>query len=538
MILLVAVLLVFIGGPADAFSETNEYYSLKAIVTPKSGAYCFVVAQRISRISSRYLLDWHRRIVNRERIDYESRQGQYAVETMDQSDSSEDCEKGENAHNYIHTSSPVDIEAPPRRPAVEILDDTSSTNSGCVGGMRAKLAEESKEEECASDGTGQWHNECQSSHTISSKNNTEVSTSVRKIYEDLEVASHPHTPSTLEHLSDNTPAKVKNPNFLSLSRGDGNFSEAENRGFTFTKCISRFGGTAGIVFTGIAVLTVFITGIALGPAVSFDTNAVWELSLESGKSFEEDARVSLFRVVSKVLLKARWVLKTNNDYIALVILITGFAVSSFLFPVTQAIKNCRKWIRERKTRKIRPMSPQQKKVRLPAYIERMYLWRGMEVYIISFVIALWQMSAVSAYAIHLYCILLEMVYDTFAYVGLVDHTEAQCFRIQASAPLTIFVIFLVFAVLTTTFLFQAYDNYRHNRRHVETLIESEAKRIASEVTARSSFWNLDSSQVLVKEASTYRENEKSDSSSCGDQEAVSVRESLERYWSKWSANEF
>lgn len=65
MLLLAATVLVFIGGPAKALSpETSDYYAVEAIVTPAAGFYCFVMAQRISRIASKYLLEWHHNVVS------------------------------------------------------------------------------------------------------------------------------------------------------------------------------------------------------------------------------------------------------------------------------------------------------------------------------------------------------------------------------------------------------------------------------------------------------------------------------------------
>lgn len=60
MLLGFAVLLVFIGGPDKAlpYSETT-LYAFKVIIVPKAGFYCLIIAQRMSRVSSRFLLEYH-----------------------------------------------------------------------------------------------------------------------------------------------------------------------------------------------------------------------------------------------------------------------------------------------------------------------------------------------------------------------------------------------------------------------------------------------------------------------------------------------
>ena len=50
----VALLLVFIGGPDESYLGDEVMYSLKAVVVPRAGFYCIIVAQRISRVSSRF----------------------------------------------------------------------------------------------------------------------------------------------------------------------------------------------------------------------------------------------------------------------------------------------------------------------------------------------------------------------------------------------------------------------------------------------------------------------------------------------------
>ncbi|KAL3936622.1 MAG: hypothetical protein SGBAC_008099 [Bacillariaceae sp.] len=59
----VALLLVFIGGPDKSYTGDDALYSLKAVVVPKVGCYCIVIAQRISRASSRFLLEYHEQAI-------------------------------------------------------------------------------------------------------------------------------------------------------------------------------------------------------------------------------------------------------------------------------------------------------------------------------------------------------------------------------------------------------------------------------------------------------------------------------------------
>ena len=64
LILGVAILLVFVGGPDESLKSDGVYYALKAIIVPQAGCYCLLIAQRMSRVSSRFLLEYHDIVVN------------------------------------------------------------------------------------------------------------------------------------------------------------------------------------------------------------------------------------------------------------------------------------------------------------------------------------------------------------------------------------------------------------------------------------------------------------------------------------------
>jgi len=60
----VALLLVFIGGPDESYSQDdNMLYSMKAVIVPGGAFYCMIISQRISRVSSRFFLEYHNHVV-------------------------------------------------------------------------------------------------------------------------------------------------------------------------------------------------------------------------------------------------------------------------------------------------------------------------------------------------------------------------------------------------------------------------------------------------------------------------------------------
>jgi hypothetical protein len=71
MLLGVAILLIFIGGPDESLSTDGVLYSMKAVVIPRAGFYCIIIAQRMSRVSSRFFLEYHERVIDSASRDYD-----------------------------------------------------------------------------------------------------------------------------------------------------------------------------------------------------------------------------------------------------------------------------------------------------------------------------------------------------------------------------------------------------------------------------------------------------------------------------------
>ena len=84
----------------------------------------------------------------------------------------------------------------------------------------------------------------------------------------------------------------------------------------------------------------------------------------------------------------------------------------------------------------------------------------MEVYVAAFVVAIWQLGAVAVYVVHQYCTLLELSFDSLVFLGLVEDTSSQCFRLQASSPSFKGILVSAFTVLTIQFFFEAVGRYR------------------------------------------------------------------------------
>ena len=394
----VGAFIVYFGGLDKSLQTDGESWTMKAIVQPGLGCYTIVMAQRILRITSRYMLECHQRI-----IDGATR------------------ETSERRLTTIAT------------PSLSWEYDESES------GLASSASELEKIE---SESTGTIHSD------------------------------HSSRPEVAEDEQPNQPISLLT------------------------------------VFAGITVLLIGMIGTFLAPAISIDTKAVWGI-IGSGRTYQEAVNgLPVFRVITEILMQSRVALDSVRDYVGLGFLLVLVVVVATAFPVLKAVTNFRDWNcrRRRKaeqsaaegllrrssssnlcTSLVRTVSSSleyvKSKVRqwhyswmvrnesvrnqyssttgmnlLPMY--RLKAWQQMEVYLSAFVIASWQLGAVAAYTIHLYCYFMEMIYKSFENLGLVERSEAECFRLQVSAPSTVSIVCVGFFVLLASFLWQAAAHYK------------------------------------------------------------------------------
>lgn len=242
------------------------------------------------------------------------------------------------------------------------------------------------------------------------------------------------------------------------------------------------GGTIAVAFAGVFVMILFIVGCTMAPSMSMDAKEVLSVMLESGRTYKDAVRdFNVFRVVSLVLLETRFVLSSTADYVGLGILLSIAGLSVVLFPAMQGWKLVRELHSSRKeqglslfsfAKKAKKRKSKRKSV-IPGFTNRLKLWNHMEVFVISFCIANWQLGAVVAYFLHNYCDLLNRFYEALSYVGIVERTSANCFRAQASDPFTLLIIIGSFFILFMSFVLQIRGQYKKNKEHLEELLEEE-----------------------------------------------------------------
>jgi hypothetical protein len=388
-----AILLVFIGGRDKSMNEEEIHYVLKFIVVPKAGCYCIIAAQRMSRVSSQFFLEYHGKVVGNATLIRKNRcdMSISQVHVVDQS--------------RVNSSFEID--------SLSIRSKDANTSN------------------------------CQNSQS------------------DLETAG------TLSHI----------PTDVSF--------------FKMSSWKAYKWGNLGAILGGITILIVFIIGLVFAPAIAFDISTLGEITLESEYTYEEAvSEYGVFLVISGILLKARFVLKTRADYIGLGLLLVAAGVSVSLIFVIKSYHFIRQKLRERRERRNnfdQKHSYGHEGCGLPSYF-RLYKWNHMEIYFISLCIGVWQLGSIISYSIHLYCCILTDIFDILTSIGIVERTEAQCNRIQASLPGNLVIAIGSFLILLAVFSLQAYLQYRSNLTYASKYIDDK------DVPTLSLAWSQDKSK--------------------------------------------
>jgi hypothetical protein len=502
MMLGVAVLLVYVGGPDKSLAKEDALYTMKAIVRPGAGCYCLLIAQRLARVSSRYFLDYHQQVIDMATAEQEanlrfqdettsSNEGNdvthNVVQDFDVSqstikNSADDEQAGpENVVEHRETSERIGDDVgenqPIKRECKEFLvhldvhwTDESTNDEGREQlGLLARQNDESVES----------RNEARVRPLLLLENGHSIPASVGSKDEECSSGGRPCLDG-----SGSDSSRIADPWSVFRSQEtafvDDDREEDSNASSSSETSQYRW-GSIGVYFTGVAVGAIFIVACIFTPSVSLDTSEVFRLNLESDSTFEEAASAyGVFAVVSFVLLKARFVLDTTMNYIGFgFLMLVGFIAVGMTFFI-QVYQFFRSRIEQRR----RGLTPSRlcywpfghgietEEYDLPSYL-LMYKWRNLEIYLFSIFVGVWQLGSIASYAIHFYCEILGRSYQVMAYVGLVEESSPQCFAIQARLPGNLLIMGASFFVLFVSFLIEATAQIRKNVKDAKALIQHE-----------------------------------------------------------------
>jgi Paraquat-inducible protein A len=209
-----------------------------------------------------------------------------------------------------------------------------------------------------------------------------------------------------------------------------------HRGET-SKLQARSWVSLAFVFLCVTTVTLLLVGCIL-PSYSFDYLGLVGVAVESGMDFEE-ARVYLGVISTAQLLmdQARF-LGTAKDTIGLLSISIVLVLTSMIVPIAQVFTLLVEWLVP-----VRRVAAN----RLRVAMEVLQAWQYVEVFLLSVIVAVWQIGDVSTFLVNDYCGGLSGTFSALVSSGILDPADAQCFRSQASIEPASYVLIAAAIVL-------------------------------------------------------------------------------------------
>jgi hypothetical protein len=114
------------------------------------------------------------------------------------------------------------------------------------------------------------------------------------------------------------------------------------------------------------------------------------------------------------------------DRLGLTVLSTVMILTVLVIPCIQVVMLLIRWFM--------PLS-KRSRLRLFSLMEALSSWQYIEVYLVSIIVASWQLGKVSEFLINDYCLALENIFANLQFYGVLGINDAQCFRVSAKLEL-------------------------------------------------------------------------------------------------------
>lgn len=187
----------------------------------------------------------------------------------------------------------------------------------------------------------------------------------------------------------------------------------------------------------LSLVVLVVVGCSL-PSFSMDILGLVGLAVESGNEFEQaKTYYSVFDLASMIVEQGRY-LESASDLVGLATLASLLVITVFIVPLALTTSLAVQWFV--------PMTKTQRS-KNTVLSEVLSAWQYMEVYVLSIIIAAWQLGGVSEFILNDYCGELKDTFTNLAYFGIIDDEDAQCFKVAASVEAASWVLVVASIVL-------------------------------------------------------------------------------------------
>lgn len=228
------------------------------------------------------------------------------------------------------------------------------------------------------------------------------------------------------------------------------------------KLVARRFVSPSILIMAFILSVLVVLGCSL-PSFSLEVLGIVGVLVESGQRFKQARKeYSVFNIVSLLFAQAKFTGKVT-DYIGLGSLSALLIFSVLLVPIVQTCTLLGQWFI--------PMTKKQR-YRLAVFVEMCQAWQYAEVYLLALLVAAWQLGPVSEFMINSYCNDLKETFAKLVFYGVLNESDAQCFRVDSRIESASYVLvgaaFLL--ALINSFITKAVGQYFRDKDNDENRI--------------------------------------------------------------------
>jgi hypothetical protein len=217
------------------------------------------------------------------------------------------------------------------------------------------------------------------------------------------------------------------------------------------KLVVRRGASSLLVLGAASASVLVVMGCVL-PSFSLEIMGMIGVVVESGQQFDE-ARTehSVFTIIQLLIEQANFTSRMA-DFAGLGSLVGLLIFSVLIVPIVQSFVLLYLWFR--------PLGAKRRR-RLAIAVEVLQAWQYAEVYLLSVIVASWQLGPVSDFMINTYCDNLKEAFAQMVYYGILKDEDAQCFRVETRIENASYILAAasVALALLNTFVMRSVTQY-------------------------------------------------------------------------------
>eukprot|EP00977_Amphora_coffeiformis_P009548 scaffold2204_cov166-Amphora_coffeaeformis.AAC.8 len=204
-----------------------------------------------------------------------------------------------------------------------------------------------------------------------------------------------------------------------------------------------------VAAASIVLIVLLLLGFLL-PSFSFENLGIVGIAIEFGQRFEQARRDYSIRNIARLVMEQGRFLGSARDALGHFCVVALLVASTLLVPyILIATLLFQLWYPFcRTTRR-----------RLDSFIEGLTAWCYVDVYLLSVIVASWQVGDISEYLVNPYCGSLDSTFAELVSYNIVDEDDAQCFRVRSLIEPAIYAL-VVSAVMLSLLMSFVTNGYR------------------------------------------------------------------------------